>query len=73
MLRAFIAVTAMIIPSDDGKDAEIARLLNQLADLSGEEAALEACRREAEAFVPAAAVEGIARALEALKAARTPP
>lgn len=63
---------AMSFPSED-KDAEIARLLDQLADLSGEEASLEACRREAEAFDPAAAVEGIARALEALKAARKPP
>lgn len=60
-------------PPDDDKDAAIARLLDELADLSGEEAALEACRREAEAFAPSAAVEGIARALEALKAARKPP
>lgn len=56
----------MSFPSKD-RDAEIARLLEALADLSGEEAALEACRREAEAFEPAAAVDGIARALATLR------
>ncbi|MBI4060443.1 MAG: hypothetical protein HY403_03350 [Elusimicrobia bacterium] len=56
-----------------GRDAKIARLMSRLADLSGEEAALEACRREAEAFDPVASTEGIARALAALEAARRAP
>lgn len=57
----------MTQPPED-KDEAISRLMSALADLSGEEAALEACRREAEAFEPAASVEGIARALkEAVK------
>ncbi|MCM2303968.1 MAG: hypothetical protein NDJ72_04650 [Elusimicrobia bacterium] len=55
-------------PSSDEKEAAIARLMRELADLSGEREALEACLREADAFDPAAAVEGVARALLALKA-----
>jgi len=55
------------------KDEQIALLLQKLADLSGEEEALAACRREAEAFDPAASTAGIERALIALEAARTPP
>ncbi|MDP3540997.1 MAG: hypothetical protein Q8T11_00860 [Elusimicrobiota bacterium] len=62
----------MSIPPDD-KDAAIARLLDALADLSGEEAALEACRLEAEAFDPAAAAESVKHALLALNAERKPP
>jgi HEAT repeat protein len=39
---------------------EAARIMNALADLSGEAEALEACRREAVEFEPEAAVAGIA-------------
>jgi hypothetical protein len=62
----------MAQPPED-KDEAISRLMSALADLSGEAQALEACRREADAFDPAAAVEGIARALLALKAEGRPP
>ena len=61
----------MSSPSPE-KDAEIARLLGQLADLSDEEAALEAYRREAESFDPEASTESISRALLVLAAERTP-
>lgn len=53
--------------SPDDKDAAIARLLNELADLSGEQEALAAYRREAESFEFASAVAGVARALHALE------
>ncbi|MBI5245662.1 MAG: hypothetical protein HY923_00650 [Elusimicrobia bacterium] len=59
-------------PSRD-KDAEIARLLGELADLTGEEEALAAYRREAEAFEPAVSTESIARALLALEKEAGPP
>jgi hypothetical protein len=62
----------MTEPTPD-KDEKIALLLGKLADLSGEEEELEAYRREAEAFDPAASTAGIERALIALEAARTPP
>lgn len=54
-------------------DAEIAQLLSELADLTGEEAALAAYLREAEAFEPAASTESIARALIALEQEASPP
>ena len=54
--------------SPEEKDAAIARLLSTLADLSGERKALEAYRREAEAFEPAASLESVARAEERLNA-----
>lgn len=56
-----------------GKDAEIARLLSKLADLSGEEAALEAYRREAVTFDPVASTKSITSALAALESERKPP
>jgi hypothetical protein len=56
-----------------GKDAAIARLLNELADLSAERETLEAYRLEAEVFEPVAAIESITRALLALEAERRPP
>ena len=53
--------------SSDVKDAEIAHLLAKLADLSAEDGALEACRREAEAFDPALSTAGIALDLLAVE------
>ncbi len=55
------------------RDEKIARLLGQLADLSGEEETLEAYRREAEAFDPVASTEGISRALLELESEGRPP
>lgn len=55
------------------RDAEIARLLRDLADLSADEEALAACRREAETFEPAVSTESIARALLALEKEARPP
>lgn len=72
----------VIMPQSDGdrmpgpplkKDEQIARLLGKLADLSGEEEAMEAYRREAEDFDPAASTESISRALTGLENAVRPP
>lgn len=56
-----------------GKDAEIARLLSKLADLSGEAETLDAYRREAEAFDPIASTKSISSALDALENEGKPP
>ena len=48
-----------MIRSSDETESKIARLLCELADLSGDGAALEACRREAADFEPALAVAGV--------------
>jgi hypothetical protein len=56
----------MAQPPED-KDEAISRLMSALADLSGEQEALAALRREADAFDPGASAESIARALLALK------
>ncbi|MFI5345981.1 MAG: hypothetical protein ACHQ51_06370 [Elusimicrobiota bacterium] len=50
-----------------GKAAAIADLLNKLADLSGDEAAMEACRREADLFEPDLSTAGIALELYSLE------
>jgi hypothetical protein len=55
------------------RDAEIARLLGELADLSAEGDALAACRREADAFDPDACLKSIERALLALEREGAPP
>ncbi|MFI5363445.1 MAG: hypothetical protein ACHQ49_15875 [Elusimicrobiota bacterium] len=51
----------------DGKTAAIAGLLNKLADLSGDGAALEAYRREADLFDPALVAAEIALDLLAVE------
>src|SRR3569832_1524700 len=51
----------------DKNAARIAALLNLLADVSGETAALEALRREADAFEPALSAAGVALGLLSLE------
>ncbi|MFI5360935.1 MAG: hypothetical protein ACHQ49_03100 [Elusimicrobiota bacterium] len=53
----------------DERAAAIADLLARLADLSGDDSALEACRREADAFEPSFAAAGIALDILALETA----
>lgn len=57
---------------DDEKSARIARLMGELADLSGEEEALAACRREAEEDAPALIAAGVAVDLLSLESEPEP-